>query len=61
VLFVFDPGTKGLLLVGGNNAGDTSWYKKNIPIAEQRFSEHVERRKRRLKEEEKENERKNNR
>lgn len=55
VLFAFDPWTKGVLLVGGNKAGDCKWYKKNIPIAEQRFSEHVERHTHFL-EQEKENE-----
>lgn len=54
VLFAFDPWTKGVLLVGGNKAGDSKWYKKNIPIAEQRFLEHVERHKKELKENENE-------
>jgi hypothetical protein len=41
VLFAFDPDKKAILLVGGNKAGDKGWYKKNIPIAEKQFSQHV--------------------
>ncbi|WP_433612754.1 type II toxin-antitoxin system RelE/ParE family toxin [Dactylosporangium sp. CA-139114] len=35
ILFVFDPWSQAILLVGGNKAGDWSgWYKTAIPVAE---------------------------
>ena len=30
-----------LLLLGGNKSGDDGWYLRNIPIAEQLFSQHL--------------------
>jgi hypothetical protein len=42
ILFAFDPIRQAIVLVGGNKTGDKRWYKKNIPIAEQRFTEHLE-------------------
>jgi hypothetical protein len=42
ILFAFDPLRQAIVLVGGNKTGDSRWYKKNIPIAEQRFAEHLE-------------------
>ena len=42
VLFVFDPKRRAILLVGGNKQGDARWYKKAIPVAEQRYQRHVE-------------------
>ncbi len=42
VLFAFDPWKKGILLVGGNKAGDKNWYKRNVPIAERRFNQYIE-------------------
>jgi hypothetical protein len=42
ILFAFDPVRQAIVLVGGNKTGDSRWYKKNIPIAEQRFAEHLE-------------------
>ena len=41
ILFVFAPKRNAVLLLGGNKAGDKNWYDKNIPIAEQRFKEHL--------------------
>jgi len=41
VLFVFDPKRRAILLVGGNKRGDERWYKKNIPLAEERYKRHV--------------------
>ncbi|MEI7555938.1 type II toxin-antitoxin system RelE/ParE family toxin [Candidatus Chlorohelix sp.] len=41
VLFVFDPKRQAILLIGGNKGGDARWYKKNIPIAEQRYERHL--------------------
>jgi hypothetical protein len=42
ILFAFDPVRQAIVLVGGNKTGDKRWYEKNIPIAEQRFTEHLE-------------------
>jgi hypothetical protein len=42
ILFAFDPVRQAVVLVGGNKTGDKRWYEKNIPIAEQRFTEHLE-------------------
>jgi hypothetical protein len=42
ILFVFDPKRQGILLVAGDKAGDWSkWYKRNIPIAEQLYEQHL--------------------
>lgn len=42
VLFVFDPTRRAILLVGGNKQGDARWYKKAIPLAEQRYQRYLE-------------------
>jgi hypothetical protein len=42
ILFAFDPWKKGILLVGGNKAGDKNWYKRNVSIAEKRFNQYLE-------------------
>ena len=42
ILFAFDPIRQAIVLVGGNKTGDNRWYEKNMPIAEQRFTEHLE-------------------
>jgi len=42
VLFVFDPKRQAIILVGGNKRGDKRWYRKNIPIAEERYRRHLE-------------------
>lgn len=42
ILFAFDPKQQGIILLGGNKQGDKRWYDINIPIAEKRFSEHLE-------------------
>lgn len=41
ILFAFDPKRSAILLIGGNKGGDKRWYKKNIPIADARFEEHL--------------------
>lgn len=41
IIFMFDPKREGILLLGGNKKGNDNWYKKNIPIAEQRYEEHL--------------------
>lgn len=46
-LFAFDPTRKAIVLVAGDKAGHwVTWYKKNIPLADKKFSEHLERLKR---------------
>jgi hypothetical protein len=41
VLFAFDSKRKAILLVGGDKSEDwQGWYKRNIPIADDRFDEH---------------------
>lgn len=42
LLFAFDPGRRAIVLVAGDKAGSWSkWYKTNIPIADDRFDEHL--------------------
>ncbi len=43
ILFAFDPKRQGVILLGGDKQGDKRWYETNIPIAETRFNEHIER------------------
>jgi len=39
ILFVFDPDRQAVLLVAGDKAGDWRlWYKRNIPLAEERYA-----------------------
>lgn len=45
VLFAFDPQRQAILLVAGDKAGNwKKWYTKNIPVADDRFDDHLERR-----------------
>jgi hypothetical protein len=38
ILFAFDPWRSSILLVAGDKAGQwSSWYRKAIPLAEQRY------------------------
>lgn len=40
ILFAFDPTTRAVLLVGGDKTNQwKSWYKANIPLADDRFDE----------------------
>ncbi|MBE1500329.1 hypothetical protein H4696_007429 [Amycolatopsis lexingtonensis] len=42
ILFAFDPVRRALLLVAGDKAGNwKGWYDRNVPVAEQRFREHL--------------------
>ncbi len=42
VLFAFDPERAAIMLIAGDKAGDWSgWYKKNIPLADRLFDEHL--------------------
>lgn len=44
ILFAFDLIRQAILLVAGDKADEWNrWYKRMIPIAEQRFAEHVAR------------------
>jgi hypothetical protein len=44
VLFAFDKERKAILLLGGDKSDDwKGWYKKNIPVADDRFDEHLAR------------------
>jgi hypothetical protein len=42
VLFVFDTERSAVLLFGGNKRANARWYSESIPIADQRFSRHLE-------------------
>lgn len=42
ILFVFDPQRQAILLVAGDKAGRwKQWYGEAIPLAEQRYEEHL--------------------
>lgn len=47
LLFAFDPLQQAAVLVAGDKSGneidESEWYKKNIPIADKRFKEHLSR------------------
>ncbi len=44
VLFAFDPERRAIMLVAGDKSGNwKKWYSVNIPIADDRFSEHLDR------------------
>ena len=41
VLFAFDVNRQAILLVGGDKSADwKGWYRRNIPVADDRFDEH---------------------
>ncbi|MEV2278410.1 type II toxin-antitoxin system RelE/ParE family toxin [Nocardiopsis sp. NPDC049922] len=42
VLFAFDPKRRAIMLVAGDKTGNwKKWYRVNIPIADDRFDEHI--------------------
>lgn len=42
-LFVFDPGRRAVVLVGGDKAGNwKGWYKQNIPRADRLYDRHLQ-------------------
>ena len=44
LLFAFDPERRAIVLVAGDKAGTwRKWYVQNIPIADDRFDDHVAR------------------
>ena len=43
ILFAFDPARKAIMLLAGDKSGQwKKWYKKNIPIAEERYQIYLE-------------------
>jgi hypothetical protein len=43
VLFAFDPDRLAILLVAGDKAANwQKWYRTNIPLADDRFTEHLD-------------------
>lgn len=44
VLFAFDPRRRAILLVAGDKAGNWQrWYRRNVPVADDLFDDHLER------------------
>jgi hypothetical protein len=42
ILFAFDPKRRAIFLVAGDKHGQWQrWYKENIPIADDRYDEHL--------------------
>jgi hypothetical protein len=42
LLFAFDPWREAILLVAGDKAGNwEGWYRVAIPLADDRFSQHL--------------------
>ena len=44
VLFAFDPDRRAIMLVAGDKAGNwQKWYRTNIPLADERYGQHLDR------------------
>jgi hypothetical protein len=41
VLYAFNPKRVAILLLGGNKTGDDRWYKRNVPIADKLYDDHL--------------------
>lgn len=42
ILFAFDPTRRAILLVAGDKAGNwRKWYQANIPLADERYQDHL--------------------
>lgn len=41
VFFAFDPKRSAILLIGGNKGGDGRFYEVNLPIADERYRDHL--------------------
>jgi hypothetical protein len=42
VLFAFDPNRQAILLLGGDKSRAwAAWYRENLPIADDRYEEHL--------------------
>ncbi len=42
ILFAFDPRRRAVLLLGGTKTGDKGWYRRNVPLADQEFTTHLQ-------------------
>jgi hypothetical protein len=42
ILFAFDPDRSAVLLLGGAKTGDDRWYRRNVPLADEEFSLHLQ-------------------
>ena len=43
ILFAFDPRRRAILLLAGDKQGVwAKWYRKNIPVADDRYDDHLE-------------------
>ena len=42
ILFAFDPDRRAVLLLGGAKTGDERWYRRNVPLADQDFTLHLQ-------------------
>ena len=43
ILFAFDPRRRAILLLAGDKQGVWArWYRKNIPVADDRYDDHLE-------------------
>ncbi len=41
-LFAFDPKRRAIVLLGGDKRDDwTGWYERNVPLADDRFDQHL--------------------
>jgi hypothetical protein len=42
ILYIFDPGRNAVLLVAGDKTGQWDvWYRKAIPLAEERYEDYL--------------------
>ncbi|MEV0034439.1 type II toxin-antitoxin system RelE/ParE family toxin [Streptomyces sp. NPDC050804] len=43
MLFAFDPARQALIMVAGDKNGSwNTWYDRNIPVADERFDQHLD-------------------
>lgn len=43
ILFAFDPKRRAILLLAGDKQGTwVKWYRKNVPVADDRYDEYLE-------------------
>jgi len=42
ILFAFDPARRAVLLLGGAKTGNDRWYQRNVPLADQEFTAHLQ-------------------
>lgn len=44
ILFAFDPRRRAIMLLAGDKQGAwTKWYRKNVPVADDRYDDHLTR------------------